>query len=750
MPGRVISLRICLSLASLLLLIATLFPISQPPVNAETHMRGTVVRKSPSFTKPASVEIEEDEGDDAPHLLAATYYSLKDDLRARLLLNNKSPHALEVQPALFNLSGVRLDVPAVTVGGNSFREIDLREMTGGRAEFAEGSLQVFYRGHDLALGAQVYLTDVARSLVFEEKLAELAEQFSSSRLEGVWWLPSHGGEMRLVLSNTTDASLSVTASVEGSAPPQHDPATLMLAPHETRVVDILRDLVGDRGGRLAQVGGVSLRHSGAGGALLARLLIREAERGYSSWARFTDPSKGKSSKYQGAGLRLGTVGGERLTPVVVARNVGSTETTISGRIPYTLDDGSTGAFAIPDLRLAPGEAGTVNVTGALAREHIERDVATAGLEFEYTGTPGSVIMSAQSISPSRTQVFQVPLWDIVAQRSSTGGYPWKAEGDASTIIYIKNVTDRAQEYTWQLRHAGGTYSLGLRTIAAHQTEAIDIRALRDEQVPDQQGRTIPRDATSGQVHWSLQGGGNLTLIGRAEQVDAVGGISSSYACQNCCPDSFLRGFTRHDSFTGFPGDESLCEAMQQNEDCYGTLLEPFHVSAIWSSSDTSVMSLNPGGWAQAEAPGTATVSAFWRAFIYTDGGSSGCESGLLHPSVETLCEILPLQANRGRIQAQGSNPRVEVSIPWSQEDVPSKATALNWLDGVWNKLTSSQQRDRQRAYEDARRFILNAPQDGYEAYPFKISRSFRDPSRRDPDARIDIEIITGRAFEGPF
>jgi hypothetical protein len=51
------------------------------------------------------------------------------------------------------------------------------------------------------------------------------------------------------------------------------------------------------------------------------------------------------------------------------------------------------------------------------------------------------------------------------------------------------------------------------------------------------------------------------------------------------------------------------------------------------------MSLNTGGWAQAETPGTATISAFWRAFIYTDGGSSGCESGLLHPFVETLCNV---------------------------------------------------------------------------------------------------------------
>lgn len=121
-------------------------------------------------------------------------------------------------------------------------------------------------------------------------------------------------------------------------------------------------MVGSRGGTLARAGGVSLTHSGAGGALLARLYVEDAKKGYSSWARFTDPAKGRSTTYQGAGLRLGSVAGERLTPVVVARNVGETETTISGRIPYTLKDGSTGVVQIPPLRLAPGEADTVDLT----------------------------------------------------------------------------------------------------------------------------------------------------------------------------------------------------------------------------------------------------------------------------------------------------------------------------------------------------------------------------------------------------
>ncbi|MFL6208763.1 MAG: hypothetical protein ACJ74W_07920 [Pyrinomonadaceae bacterium] len=351
-----------------------------------------------------------------PHLLAATYYSVRHHMRATLMLNNKGPQPLDVRPTLFGLSGARRFFPPVPVPGNSFREIDLRDWVGGDEAFQEGSLQVSYSGADLMLGAQVYLMDAEHSLVFEEKFAEPAVQFASPRLESVWWLPSHHCAVRVAVSNTTDEALSVTARVDGIAPRQDESLTFTLLAHETRVLDPLTDLAGAHGGTLKQVGGVSLTHTGAGGAVLARLFIDDADRGYSSWARFTDPAKGKANTYQGVGLRLGSVAGEPLTPVVVARNVGTDATTITGRMPYTLQDGTTGVVSLPALQLAPGGADTFNLTDALARSHIERNVASAGLEFEHTGAAGSVLLGAQSVSQSLDQVFQVPLWDIEAQR----------------------------------------------------------------------------------------------------------------------------------------------------------------------------------------------------------------------------------------------------------------------------------------------------------------------------------------------
>jgi hypothetical protein len=99
-----------------------------------------------------------EEGDNKPHLLAASYYSVKKNLSAKLLLNNKGPHTLEVKPTLFDLSGERYDISPIMVDGNSFQMIDMREwIDAAGPKFREGSIQVFHVGRDLVLGSQVYL-----------------------------------------------------------------------------------------------------------------------------------------------------------------------------------------------------------------------------------------------------------------------------------------------------------------------------------------------------------------------------------------------------------------------------------------------------------------------------------------------------------------------------------------------------------------------------------------------------------------
>jgi hypothetical protein len=184
-------------------------------------------------TAPASAN--DDTQSLKPHLLAGSYYSVKDGLSATLMLNNKGPHPLEVTPTLFDLAGHRLEIASITVEPNSFRNIDLREWAAlGGESFQAGSIQLFHRGRDLVLGAQIYLVDAEHSLSFEEKLIEIGT-FGSARLEGLWWMPSRETEVSLVLSNASGDPLSVRASLAGAKHRQGGPHVFDLAPHETRV-----------------------------------------------------------------------------------------------------------------------------------------------------------------------------------------------------------------------------------------------------------------------------------------------------------------------------------------------------------------------------------------------------------------------------------------------------------------------------------------------------------------------------------
>jgi len=598
-----------------------------------------------------------------PHVLPGSYYSLRGNLRAALTLNNKGPEPLDVQPTLFNLNGERLDVPPVTVPGTSFRVIDLRDWAIPGTGFDEGSLTLLHYGMDMQLGAQVRMIDSERSLIFDEQLMQMMSM--SSRLEAVWWLRSPRCNLRLVLSNTTDAPLEVSVSIDGIAPRQRTPLTVTLGAHQTRITNA-QSFAENGQGTLKKTGGFSISYSGAPGGLLARGYIDEQTSGFSFPVEFSDPLMAHSSSLNGGGLRLGQVSGQELTPVVVVRNVGKTESIIRGGLPYTTNEGITNVLDFPEIRLAPGETENIDVARAIRQAGVDvRRVASAGLEFTYSGPPGSVLVSALSVSGDGNHVFRVPLVDAEAQPSSTGGYPWSINGNSSTFVYLTNVTDRPQQYVLQLNFEGGstasrlqspdghqTFAPGLKTVQPHQTEVIDIRNLRDQQINDEHGRTIPSDRTRGQVHWSVVGAENLVLIGRAEQADLINGMATSYACVNCCPDNFDSGFTNPDSVAGFPGDTAQFSCMQQNRDCYGTLLEPFLVFPNWSVTNPNVASIDVNGFGTALNPGSTFINAAWIGDVWElielEAGHH-CRHDALNAFANAFCDVLAVRFLEARL-----------------------------------------------------------------------------------------------------
>lgn len=110
-------------------------------------------------------------------------------------------------------------------------------------------------------------------------------------------------------------------------------------------------------------------------------------------------------------------------------------------------------------------------------------------------------------------------------------------------------------------------------------------------------------------------------MGRSEQVDVGRGVSSSYACQNCCSDSY------HSSTLSPGGGEVEADASldfdvwQQNKDCYGTVTAPyprtvFDSPTSWSSSDTGTATVSSDGVASAIGAGETTIKATWTDYRY--------------------------------------------------------------------------------------------------------------------------------------
>lgn len=637
--------------ALLLSVISLIFlPLPKKSADANPPLSASVVPESDTLSKKRRIVLANPRPDEpsAYHTLPATYYSLKDGLTTKLTLNNKGPNPIAVQPTLFSSDGQRLDVPTVTVDGLSFVTLNIDQWVAKGTVFEEGNLQIMYYGRNRELGGHLEIVDRAHSLVFAEEMMAMTAKGQhqhkakmSQRLEAVSWQHSDISKVRLVLSNTSKSAVAATLKIDGLTPGQKRPASISLPPGQTRILDA-EEFAPNGKGKLKDIIGISIVHDGEPGSLLARGFTSEQSSGYSSSIEFFDPAMSVSSKLDGTGMRLTLPNGIALTPFVVARNTATTPSVIKGRLSYSTADGTVASLTLPETQLTPGEMESIDVLRAIRAKQVNRDrIVAAGLEFTYSTEPGTVLVSAHMVSRDGNQVFRIPIVDAKSEPASAAGYPWWIEDSSSTLVHLRNVTDKPRQYTLHLTHEGGTYSLGLKTLQPSENVTLDIRDLRERQVPDAQGHTLPLQASRGQVNWSMRGAENHTLIGRSEQIDMANGISSTYSCMNCCPDSFYAGWVESD-WQGFVGGSTLMIASERDSNCYGHISPPYDPWPGWDNTAPSVCSTN-SGTTTGESPGQSMVQAIWTAYEWGDwesGGAGECNSRIQDIIAEALCDVL--------------------------------------------------------------------------------------------------------------
>ena len=460
-------------------------------------------------------------------------------------------------------------------------------------------------------------------------------------MENVWWLPFENSDTSVAVSNTTSGAVTVTLTIDGTSPNQSQPTQITLNPWQTRRLDIMDDIVGHHGGYVHDTGGISITHTGAPGAILARMFISKPNKGYSAAINFIDPNTTVSQKWSGDGLRFKNFNGADLDPVLVARNNGSQTSHVTGKIIYTAPNGTVQTINIPQFTVSGGSTREVDLDDYLG--NVPATVGYGGLELNYDTPKGTVVTSVQSVSNDGNHVFQVPMADPQNIPSGSAGFPWKADGDFRTVVYIKNESDTIQKYVTHLIWDGGQYSDGEREIKPHQTIAVDFRKLRDDQTPDGLHRMIPLNLTKAQIAWSIRGGQNKTLSFRSEQSSLSGGIASNYACANCaCPNRVLSGYINPVSIDEIVGQSIYLTGVQTEENCYGTQFSSAIQNITWSSSNSGIETVNStSGFTQAVSSGTTTIYAAWDRVWYLFGPDVYCDPVYYHETLSAPVAVRP-------------------------------------------------------------------------------------------------------------
>lgn len=153
------------------------------------------------------------------------------------------------------------------------------------------------------------------------------------------------------------------------------------------------------------------------------------------------------------------------------------------------------------------------------------------------------------------------------------------------------------------------------------------------------------------------------------------------------------------------------------------------------------------------APGRPGVGPGVKSGIALLGLAAGCVlSGICGPNPAPPCsapQTTPTgdcDQNRGRIQVQGSDVPPDLSWSWARATPPTAQEARTELARLETGLTNRQREVRTQAFQRARRQVEQCQASGGCNAPMSRSYQNRNLPRAVRDARVDIEIWTGRAF----
>jgi hypothetical protein len=598
------------ALLSLLIVPSYPFPLPLPQTNEGTtalpkRIVGRRQNKVPKHIPPAR------------QIIYAPIIGLEGFGEAELVLNNNSPKPMEVTPTFYTVEGDPMVGKRLTLKPAEVRHVAVAALIlpehQGQAKM--GGMALTYFGGMLELGTQITLLGQGRAGSVDIPFSS-ERDYRSPVQEAVWWMPDKG-VATIILGNASDEPILV--NLRSSTSESQD---VQLGPHATEVLHPQHtgqnDSPSSSGGAAESL---RLEVLGPIGSLRATGFITSEDQSFTSTIRFYDPQMIRQPHLFATHFRV-----KDTVPHLVLKN--TTDAPISARPRFLpLSSESGGFLELLLVTVEPHQAIEVDLEPLMAAVATRSDLDVVSVQVVNEGGRVGLISALCSTNPSTGTTYDVPLRDSGSVRNSTGSYPWRVDGDYSTIISITNVGDKPAKFIVTINHERRKYVLNPQELAVGETAVFDMNKIRDKQIPDRNRNVIPRSALVGQFRWSVIGGdGTARLMGRSEVVSASRRVSSTYSCPVCCPWSFADLLPDPGSFIGPPGGLTNIYVDGVWVDCYGSLTPryPYPYGCDWSSDNPSVISVSPSfgisTTARCMAEGQTLIWAHTVDFVYYDDG----------------------------------------------------------------------------------------------------------------------------------
>jgi hypothetical protein len=492
------------------------------PFHSSASNNAAKIVKQPPRTEKGAIQ--------CPHCAPAgdqvIYIPLMDLPEAKeseIVFNSRSPKTMAVRPTFYKADGRELVGEVVRVDSAEIRYVKLKKLipAGYREDRDWGGMTLSYYGNNREMWAQLRFLNVNGGNSVDEFFTVNSES-RSDLYEAAWWAPKDSSSI-VALGNLGDVASSVVVRFDDNVEQK-----IELGPHATELV---RHESKEQPGAQS----VSIRVTGVAGSVVPTGIIASADGSFNSVIRFYSPRFVKQAHLFATGFRVKDV-----TPHMVLKNTSSEQITALPKFITLAGIGAGQPVIIPEVTLAANETREIDLTQLFKEARGRKDLDRVSVEVLNSGPAGTLIGSLYGTDKNVSMNYETPLRDSGPIRTMTGSYPWKVSKDYTTIVYITNISDREAGFISQIQHDGDKYVIDPRTLKPGETAVFDLAKIRDEQMPDNVGRHIPRTTSIGQFKWAVRGvtDGKLLLIGRAEMVSRSDLVSTSYSCNDPCPPTY--------------------------------------------------------------------------------------------------------------------------------------------------------------------------------------------------------------------